>query len=709
MKKVFVFSIVFLLLLSVFFIRINIASQTIEISEVLPNTPLVVVETENFQENWKNIKESKIWQNINSNHSIAKIQHRIEIFDSLFNEYNVLFNFFDKRKIAASFHKTKSGNTEMIFIVDIKKSSKIEFMPDTLQFIQGFGVEKQNFQNNKIWKLTKDKQNFEIYITFIQNLLLASQSEELIKKSVSNTKKKHHATFAALYQQVETNDKIKAYFNHKALGKILEKHLTETTFVDELYKFLSESAFRINTQADNACFEGKIHIEQEAYFKLIPKNKSVATKVQKILSDKTCVFLSLKNSDARDLFKKISAQMKKNEPEKYKKMAESFKTAENELNTNFTHHILSWIGQEIALAKLSNNSKHENPFLLYLHANDIDKAKQRIQFVAEQMHKKYSHSGEDFIYKNHMVYVLEKLPFSIPLFDRETKFQKLFVSHIRDFIVVAFSKKTILSAIEDYQNKERLYNNENFKRFYKNFTKNKLFCFINFTKYFNELEANSNIYLKTTLERNKTLLSNIEFIGLQIQEDKAGNTAKMLLSYNPHAYIENKFATLTDNAFESLICAEIESGTFIVKIPPNNLQKDGHFLHVFKSGMVAEGELSNFKPNGLWQTNYPSGNMHSIVSYKEGKPTNVAVFYYDSPDATKRAEVRFENNKISGVYREYYETGLPKAIIYYQNGMRHGKALFFYEKGILKSEGKYTKGKITDKWRYFNEKGKLLR
>ena len=70
-----------------------------------------------------------------------------------------------------------------------------------------------------------------------------------------------------------------------------------------------------------------------------------------------------------------------------------------------------------------------------------------------------------------------------------------------------------------------------------------------------------------------------------------------------------------------------------------------------------------------------------------------------------RGEMR--DGKREGVWKSYYESGLPWSEGEYKNGVREGISITWYENGQKRYEGRYANGKQAGKWKYWNENGQL--
>jgi antitoxin component YwqK of YwqJK toxin-antitoxin module len=67
-----------------------------------------------------------------------------------------------------------------------------------------------------------------------------------------------------------------------------------------------------------------------------------------------------------------------------------------------------------------------------------------------------------------------------------------------------------------------------------------------------------------------------------------------------------------------------------------------------------------------------------------------------------------EEDKIEGIYREFYENGNRKAMLNFTEGVPDGDAEFYYDSGVIKIEGQYKDGLKQGKWKHYTETGELI-
>lgn len=71
------------------------------------------------------------------------------------------------------------------------------------------------------------------------------------------------------------------------------------------------------------------------------------------------------------------------------------------------------------------------------------------------------------------------------------------------------------------------------------------------------------------------------------------------------------------------------------------------------------------------------------------------------------SEYYIVNDKIEGVYKEYYESGELKFVVNYKKGVINGEKKSFYKDGKIKSIENFTENQLNGDCRYFSNSGKI--
>lgn len=93
-----------------------------------------------------------------------------------------------------------------------------------------------------------------------------------------------------------------------------------------------------------------------------------------------------------------------------------------------------------------------------------------------------------------------------------------------------------------------------------------------------------------------------------------------------------------------------------------------------------------------------------------GNPQDSVVNNGESIQRYKNGVIRMrgimKDGKRDGLWKSWYENGLPWSETTFSSGIKNGKTVTWYENGSKRYEGTYTNDRESGKWIYWDEQGK---
>ena len=123
---------------------------------------------------------------------------------------------------------------------------------------------------------------------------------------------------------------------------------------------------------------------------------------------------------------------------------------------------------------------------------------------------------------------------------------------------------------------------------------------------------------------------------------------------------------------------------------------------------VSEGKVVNKLYEGQWKYYHKaSKSIMTTENYSKGKLEGLRSVFYSNGKIAE--EIIYKNDLKNGVYKRYTESGIIIEESNYKNNQYEGLAIFRdADDGSIVSKGKFTNGKKTAVWQFF-EKGKLVK
>lgn len=685
-----------------------------EIKSIIPSDAIFMFETNNATKGWEKIRNTQLWTSLTENQNFEEFNNLLLKADSSIHNNKALDLIFSNRKMVISAHMISGIDYDFIIAIDVEYVSKITPVFKGLQMF-GYSVNERKYKTEKIIEIKDNTEGTTYYVTIIDNLLIGSLSNLLIEDLILQQNESHwnNQDFISATNGLNEQKVIKFYFNYSRLPKFIRNfYPDENDVIHFISNSLAYSAFQADIIDNLIQMEGASTYNENASF--IKTFSSIAPgKYQslEILPTNTAFCLSLTFNNFGEAYESFETYYSKNNPEEFKSYNKQIRNIERELDINIQEGILSWIGEEITVAK--TNPKYGNrdeDLLLLIHSKDVDDAKIKLNQLAEQIEKTAPIKIKSQSYKNYDInYLNIKGLFKMLFGNLFESIEKPYYTIIEDYVVFSNSDKTIIDLINHYIKGNTLSHKPYFMEFKDNFNvKSNLSLFIQTPHIFRHIYQNSNKEFKDKLLENKDLYLSFNLIGLQLISDGQLIKTKFYANYDKNTLFNLELEELEISSADELFNSEYETLEFVVQIPEEELQKQGNLKVRYENDIVKhEGKLKDGLPTGLWRTYFDNGNIKSAVNYEKGEVDGDCVFFYNITEQPVKAEVKFENDELIGAYKEYYKNGNQKAYLNYKNGKLDGESLFYYENEILKIKGEYKKGFKSGKWEYYRENGEV--
>jgi len=299
----------------------------------------------------------------------------------------------------------------------------------------------------------------------------------------------------------------------------------------------------------------------------------------------------------------------------------------------------------------------EAEMLLAIKARNVKDMKKNMGIIEKKIRNKTPIKIKAVEYKGYTVNYVEmkgffKLFFG-GLFER---FEKPYYTYVDDYVIFSNKPSTILSFIEDYEQKNLMINNKEFNRIYKRAeSSSTFFAYLDINKFYPLLKPMLTAETWKDVETQKDVVYSFPYWLFQVVGDKQTTSIRMVADHLPHEEKPDNF-TLEINKLTN-----VQNADSLIADKADEVDE--------KMNVEAESEKE-------------------LMS-------ELKRFYVE----------KFEGN----VLREYYESGALKSETEVKDNQRSGRHREYYENGTLKVRGKYVKNKPKGTWKYYTSEGKFDR
>ena len=691
---------------------------------MVPNDAVLIIETSNLTDAWKEISNSEMWKYLLENPYFNDLNEDIELLNKYLRDNTIAEKALKNRKLQMSMHMISARDWDFLFVIDLKNIAQIKRLglKRILGLVDGYKVKEREYNGETIIELTDNEDPADIiYLTISDNLLVATFTGSLIEKSIDQKPKgeneKGYWTKNESYNKVVGKlygeELFRMYFNYNKIDEFSMAYLTEESeTINMLGNSLTYSGFNINFRDELLSFEGYTDIDSTgSYVKAMANVKPGKLDAWRIMSDQTALYFSMGFEDFFDFYYNLTKQYEDGNAEDMEDIKTDIAKIERLLNISMHDDFFSWIGKEIAFFKLRpGRTTRPEDVVVAFHTNDIDDAKAGLDRIMKKVKNRVKIvKFKPQEYKNYTIQSLEISGFFKLFLGKMFKdLEKPFFTYIEDYVVFSNSNETLKNVIDDYIKGNTLDKNSDFVNFKDEFSnKSNITILIRTPQIYENLYFYSNAKDRKDIKENREFILSFDKIGFQLVSEGDIFKTSLMAMHNPDAVKTDELEKIEREVSEDLFREEVENLTFKISLPESFLESDTLFKEFYDGGerLKFEGKIHKGAIVDNWKTYYESGNIKSSVNYEEGELKGEAYFYYDTEKNVVKAEAVFEDEMIIGVYFEYYENGAQKAKIIYKKGLADEEAMFYYPNGKLKIEANYKNGQKHGRWVFFDERG----
>jgi hypothetical protein len=661
MKKTILWLLIIIVVIGIGFITWHILSpyKKIEAINAVPKSSVFVVETKNSYDMLEKMSKSKIWAVLRKHDLFAKAGEGMDAVDTIIRGNEKLARFVGNRNLVLSMHLISANKYDFLYIIDLRRVSKILPVKDIISsFLSSkFEVKSSKYNGKTLYSIRKKGGDMEpICVAFMENLMIASFTDNLVKSSVDQLENAPLATntkFKIIREKMGNSGMFRLYINYSQVDNYLN---TILALPDPNIRQLSKSlcftglAFDIDNDELIRC-EGYTNYNDSipSSFRAMVRSGSGKTHLADVLPDQTASTVSLGFDRFTLYFENIMSNLQE-VPKSFDEYEVSIKQTEKFLKIDVRKNLMSWIGDEAAMVHLAPMGLGKaNEFAVFLRARDINDARENLDFVAKQIRKHTPVKFDQVEYKGYNInYLSMKGLFRLILGKYFQKLEKPYYTIIDDYVVFSNHPQSLKVIIDGVVNQKLLSKQEEYKTFIKNFNRKSNVLAILYTKqFFKSLQGMINGLTWAEFERNKEYLVCFPYLGFQLEEDGSMFKTRLVVKFNSEQAVESE----TDDV--SLIDT----------------------LEVTDSTGVVDPSIVDAKV---------------LVLLK-----NVDEYVSDNPN--------------SKIYKEIYPNGQTKVEFEMKDGFRHGDYREYYENGKIKIKGQYYHDHRDGTWKIYDENGKLLK
>lgn len=206
-KKSIVITAVIVLILGAvgyFAYRFVFLKEEINIFSLIPENALLVYESDHIVEDWNNLQEKELWENLQSIPALEQTKQDILLLDSLAPQSNDR-TFFHNRPFVMAMHPISKDEFDFLYIVEIDQND-FSLINKTLESIKkswGAKEQKRTFNGFDIYELRESSTSRVFTYIIDRGYFLGSFSALLIEDAIRNINNNFANSFLALRNEAQ--------------------------------------------------------------------------------------------------------------------------------------------------------------------------------------------------------------------------------------------------------------------------------------------------------------------------------------------------------------------------------------------------------------------------------------------------------------------------------------------------------------------------
>lgn len=630
---------------------------------LVPKDAVYIIQTNEPIKSWKKVSSSKIWQHMQQQPYFAELTSSANSLDSTIRNNEQLFDILGSRSITVSAHVYAPRKYDFLFIVDLEKASKLNFVQDYFTNLGGEGylITSRAHRGNRIYELFDKEDKSTLYLTFIRNLLVCSYVNQLVEASINQQDEPvigRDMHFIEMKQQVDEDGLFNIYLQYSGLDDLMRCYLAEE---DEYINALSKSLYYTGLNValdDDDWFSMKgvtnINDSVSSYLKAMLLSGKGELNAQKVIPQRTAFYMSLAVDNFPAFYDNFKALLKEDNAVEYAEYEKNVQQIEKFLKISLQDNFIKWIGNEVAFVQSQPKGLgKENEFAVVIKSTDKEEAITNLNFIARQIRKKTPVKFKEIDYKGYPINFLSvKGMFKVILGNFFKKLDKPYYTIIDDYVVFSNHPQTIKNFIDDYVTERTLDKSEGFNNFLNEFnTASNIFIYVHPPILHDNLKGFVSAETWANVKKNKDYIVCYPHIGFQMNEK--------------------------NSMFETQFINTFKAPVFTEEVTP-----------------VAEQQS---------EASLPGDTLHEEETVKEEEEESDEIYLEDLDvkkhketyaDGSLKLEVDIRNGVKHGNYTEYYPDGKTKIKGKYRNDQKHGTFKYYDEEGKLKEKREYEEGEI---------------
>lgn len=609
---------------------------------LVPPDAAVIIQSSEPVRDWQRFSSSDPWKRLMQAPSLAEMTETINALDSTIRNNKTLLSLVGKRDMTISLHKTRTRDFDFLIVVDLRKASKLEMLKDQVENLlklAGNDVTRRKYNGINILEMKDAASGDVLYCAFVDNHFAASYSPALVHAAIDEREKPHiglEYSFLEVEKLVGGRGLYRIFLNYSCLPEFLSIYLGS---IDEtlasVFNSMEFAGMWMDSSSEKIELKGYTMMKDVAdpYVAALLGSGRSRIRAQDILPARTALFADIGFDNAAVFVRSLEQAMEANDPAGYAEYVRMRERLEKYFGISLEDDFLGWMAGEFAYIQLEPGLLGQQPeMLLAVRACSIREARKSMAHIEKRIRGRSPIRISSVNYKGYDInYVEMKGFFRLffgKLFDR---FETPYYTYVNDYVVFSMSAASLLSFVEDIEQKNLLKNDPDFKKALSRASSTStFFAYVDTHKFYPQLRGMLSPQTWNDIQANRHVLYGFPRATLQISDEKGKVSLNAVIEHAPYAFETAPIhaeeepddpATEERDQSEKELMSELKR-FYVEKFEGNVLRE------YYEDGtLLSESEVKEGKRHGRYREFHPNGALRLRGKYSKGQPRGTWKYY----------------------------------------------------------------------------------
>lgn len=612
---------------------------------LVPEDAAFIIQSSAPVEDWEKFSGSETWQCLKKAKSFEEVAKSVEKLDSVVKSNKVLLSLVGERDMLISLHKTRLTDWDFLLILDMQKASKMDILKEqveTVLVMSGFTVTNRMHNGINILEMRDADTRDIFYIAFVDNHLVGSYTSGLVESAIDSRNKPKIGldhSFIETEKLVSGKGLLRVFINYARIPQFMSIYLgTRNEYIDLFSKSMNFAGLYLNSDNDRMEVKGYTLRKDSAdpYVTALLNSGKHKMKAHEILSSRTALYTNIGFDNPVTFVKELETALSVHDKQLYESYVSSRKKIESLFGISLEENFLSWMSGEFALTQSEAGLLGREPeLILAIRAKNMKDARKNMELIEKKIKHRTPVKIKTVTYKDFEINYVEMKGFFRLFFGKLfDKFEKPYYTYVDDYVVFSNKAASLLSFVEDYEQKNTLEKNAGFENALSYLkSSSTLFLYTDVRKFYTQLKPLMNPATWKEIQSNKDVLYSFPYWTMQIIGDGQSASLQYVMDYSPYKPEE----TIAMDADEE----DEEADTDALSEKEQLSELESFYVEKFEGNVLREF--------------YPEGALKSETEVKEGKRHGRYREYYENGKLKLRG--KYSNNRPKGTWKYYTEEG----------------------------------------------------